>query len=355
MKTAILLDIENMQGAATKDKDARLDPYQTIEWFGRNAIAYAEKELGGQYVAYAALGLPLSPRRMTPPPTRFMRERIQRSRKDRKDWAGVLTDLGYTMALMQDGPDAADTALVEAAERLAPQSDISAVVLCTQDGGAPFQKIIELFRSEGKAVYLMSYDRVPRAIERRVAHAFTVGDLLRAFVDEKRRTPSPANAASRNGAQHPAAPAPRPKAEPPKPAVKRTHAEKSPGEARSSFNQAARAIKRGTADVASLYVQAILRATRILADYCWRGHAVGRPHFLHHQIVEELKKGLPQFISGEELFDDDVRYIADAIVKHTDFFELLEMHEPRKKSAFWQNVQALEQRIQQEAGAERPH
>ena len=83
---------------------------------------------------------------------------------DRKSMARILAELvdeGFRVSVVPPGSSAADWALYDAGLMCAADERVGTVVLATGDGREPFPELLEILLEAGKRVHVVSYDGAP--------------------------------------------------------------------------------------------------------------------------------------------------------------------------------------------------
>ncbi|MDP3947930.1 MAG: NYN domain-containing protein, partial [bacterium] len=173
---AILLDIENLFFAACGDPMAS-EASSRNKLLGR-IIGYV-KELALGYAprvrSYAALGFS--------------------QRHKSVSWISfVLAKADFRVMIVPAGPNAADTALRDLGLLLAVDDNVGAVVLATGDGREPFPELLEILLEAGKRVHVVSYDGAPLSMHIEGVEHTSLAPHLRILLEEETAESSQAEA-----------------------------------------------------------------------------------------------------------------------------------------------------------------
>ncbi len=154
----VVLDFENIHATAQRDSGLKLAKGGDLVALIVSQIMTRVESRYGQVVgAYAAMGVPSLSKGAQSHISRY-RDNLQRLRKSSLDVVARLSDLGFTVGVVQAGPDAADYVLCAFGEQAAQQSEVETIVLCTDDGGDHFLKLFDVATKVGKEAVLFAYD-----------------------------------------------------------------------------------------------------------------------------------------------------------------------------------------------------
>ena len=149
-RSAILLDIENHLFGGLRDRDITL----SLSDLTRLIAEYLEKTAASQHpVEYKYAAISLIPDDAD--------KKIRNRRKDVWTVIRTLADMGFTVAVMQQGDDAADTALYEFGTQLKSNPDVTTYIIGTGDGAGPLYRLVYELKEAGKNVHVVAYDSTP--------------------------------------------------------------------------------------------------------------------------------------------------------------------------------------------------
>ncbi len=149
-RSAVLLDIENHLYGGVRDKDVAISLPDLTRLIAEHMerVAAREHPLGYKYAAISLM----------PDDTD---KKIRSRQKDVWTVIRTLADMGFTVAVMQQGDDAADTALYEFGMQLKNNPDITAYFIGTGDGAGPLHRLVCELKEAGKNVHVVAYDNKP--------------------------------------------------------------------------------------------------------------------------------------------------------------------------------------------------
>ncbi len=153
-RSAILLDIENLIYGGVRDENITLDIRELAQLIAAHLehIAAEHFPVGHRYAAISLLRDEAN-------------KKIQSRRKEVLAIVKTLIDMGFTVSVVPQGDDAADTALYEFGARLKDRADIAAYIVGTGDGAGPLHRLVHELKEIGKNVHVVAYDRKPVAMK----------------------------------------------------------------------------------------------------------------------------------------------------------------------------------------------
>src|SRR3989338_8107997 len=302
LKSAVLLDIENLFIAVRKDlknKNVRAGAKDIAEVLCGIILKFA----GGRGRLKYLLGAVSLPHVSSNPD--IDESGKYRVRKDMADVIQVFVDNGFEVMVKSSSYNAADFLLEKLARETKEDAEVEEVFLCSGDGQDPFPKIVNGLKEAGKRVSVIVYDKIPRGL-REANNFILLNEQVHLELDESVES---GGLVLRQ------------------PEISETNVNELPKKESlvKIYRNIIRDVKDGKNPKTRLYFERLCRALSVWEKYFRR---LNNLPFSAHRLILILDNEFPEFESGEH------RTLFYAVLDCTDFFLATVRYRVRTESRF---------------------